>query len=475
MAGTKDDAGDAGDDAGSGQSRRAEPQAPRRPYATIDVAADRGAAASSGGSGSARHGILAGLLAGIRAAPRARLAAAAQGVVAPARRIATPTVATHAAAGAVGALLVLLGALLLDRRPSATVADGELSRRIAELQTPGDGREAAAALGAKVDQLSRTVAALGEAQAALGREGKVLAGGDITARLARLEEGLAAAAPAKETGQPQQGALVARLAQLEKSLRETSDRVTEALSRLDAELAAGRADTGRLADKLGALRQETEQQLQGAARVGDVAPILARLAAMDKDLKVLLGGEVDRAASATRLIVGLELSNLKRAIDRGDAYATELVRLRKTAGNTLDVTALERHMRDGAPSLQDLAAAFPAVANAMLDAEQSAPDASLLDRLLAGARSVVHIRKIGHASGDNSAEAVIERMQTALRQGRLGEALEQAKALPPRAARAGEEWIGRAQTRLAVDAELSELEAAVKASLAASAARDAGR
>jgi hypothetical protein len=132
-------------------------------------------------------------------------------------------------------------------------------------------------------------------------------------------------------------------------------------------------------------------------------------------------------------------------------------------------------MRDGAPSLPDLAAAFPAVANAMLDAEQSAPDASLLDRLLAGARSVVHIRKIGHASGDNSAEAVVERMQAALRQGRLGEALEYAKALPPRAARAGEEWIGRAQTRLAVDAALSELEAAVKASLAASAARDAGR
>jgi hypothetical protein len=149
--------------------------------------------------------------------------------------------------------------------------------------------------------------------------------------------------------------------------------------------------------------------------------------------------------------------------------------LRKTAGNTLDLTALERHMRDGAPSLQELAAAFPAVANAMLDAEQSAPDASLLDRLLASARSVVHIRKIGHATSDTSAEAVIERMQAALRQGRLGEALEQAKALPPRAARAGEEWIGRAQARLAVDAALSELETAIKASLAASSARDAGR
>jgi hypothetical protein len=468
MAGSKDDAGDAsGDDAGSGRSRRAEPQAPRRPYATIDVSADRAAAASSGGPGSVRRGVLAAL--------RARLAAAAWGVAAPARRIATPAVATHAAAGAAGALLVLLAALLLDRRPSAVVSEGELSRRIAEAQAVGDGREALAALGAKVDQLARTVTGLGEAQAALGREGKVLAGGEITERLARLEEGLAAAAPAKEAGQPQQGALVARLAQLEKSLRETSDKVTESLSRLDADLAARRADSVGLADKLGALRQETEQQLQGTARAGDVAPILTRLAAMDKDLKALLGGEVDRATSATRLILGLELTNLQRAIDRGDAYSAELARLRKAAGNTLDLTGLERHMRDGAPSLQDLAAAFPAVANAMLDAEQSAPDASLLDRLLAGARSVVHIRKIGHASGDNSAEAVIERMQAALRQGRLGEALEQAKALPPRAERAGEEWIGRAQARLAVDAAMSELEAAVKASLAQSAARDAGR
>ena len=42
-------------------------------------------------------------------------------------------------------------------------------------------------------------------------------------------------------------------------------------------------------------------------------------------------------------------------------------------------------------------------------------------------------------------------MQAALRQGRLGEALEQAHALPPKAAQAGEEWIAKAKARLAND------------------------
>jgi hypothetical protein len=399
------------------------------------------------------------MLAALRAAfPAAGILAAGL-----ARRIGTPGLATHAAAGAAGALLVLLIVLLIGPR-TAGVAEGALERRSA----------ASAAADAKLAELSRAVAALGEAQAALARESRRPGDAEVKERLAKLEEGLAGAALAREAGQPQP-ALVARLTELEKSLRETSERVTASLARFDAELAASRADGARLADRLGSLRQETEEQLKGAARAGDVAPILTRLAAMDRDLKALLGGEADRAASASRLILGLELANLKRAVDRGEDFSAELARLRRSAGSTLDLAALERHMRDGAPSLQDLAAAFPAAANAMLDADQASADAPLLDRLLASARSVVRIRKVGHASGDSSTEAVIERMQTALRQGRLGDALVQAKALPPKAALAGGEWIGKAQARLAVDEALADVEAALKTSLAGSAARDGGR
>jgi hypothetical protein len=165
------------------------------------------------------------------------------------------------------------------------------------------------------------------------------------------------------------------------------------------------------------------------------------------------------------MLLALELTGLKRAIDRGEGYAEELARAKKLAGSTVNLAPLERYMREGAPPASELVKSFHKVANDMLDAEAERADASLLDRLLSGARSVVRVRKVGHPSDDTSAEAVIGRMETALKEGRLADVLEQAKKLPPKAALAGEEWIGKVEARYTIDRAIAGAEAALKTAL----------
>jgi hypothetical protein len=86
---------------------------------------------------------------------------------------------------------------------------------------------------------------------------------------------------------------------------------------------------------------------------------------------------------------------------------------------------------------------------------------------MAGARSIVRLRKAHHDADDTSAEATLGRMESALKDGRVGEVLAQGKRLPPKAALAAEDWLRKLEGRSAADRAVADLESALKASLAA--------
>jgi hypothetical protein len=144
--------------------------------------------------------------------------------------------------------------------------------------------------------------------------------------------------------------------------------------------------------------------------------------------------------------------------------------VKKAAGDKpdlkLNLVPLERYMRDGVPTTSDLTNSFRKVSYAMLDAEAEPADASIVDRLLSGARSIVRVRKAGPGADDTSVEATVTRMDTALKEGRLAEVLEQGKKLPPKAALAGEDWLRQVEARQAVDQAMADIEGQLKASLA---------
>jgi hypothetical protein len=184
-------------------------------------------------------------------------------------------------------------------------------------------------------------------------------------------------------------------------------------------------------------------------------------------LRAVRKTEAERATGAQRILLALEIATLKRALDRGDSYARELAAARKTAGGAIDLAALDRSSASGVPTLGALAQDFKGVANAVLDAAADRPDTSVLDRLMAGARSVVRVRKAHYAADDTSVEATLSRMEAALKDGKIGEALAQSKRLPPKAAKAADGWLHQLEARHAADRAMAEIEAALKASLTA--------
>jgi hypothetical protein len=131
---------------------------------------------------------------------------------------------------------------------------------------------------------------------------------------------------------------------------------------------------------------------------------------------------------------------------------------------------LERHKLEGVQTLPDLAKSFRPVANAAIDAQAEPADASVIDRLFAGAKGIVRVRKAGHDAQDTSVEAITGRMEAALKDGRLGEVLAQGKTLPPKAALVFEDWQRNVEARHAVDQAMADVERDLKASLSPQAA-----
>jgi hypothetical protein len=382
------------------------------------------------------------------------------------------------ASGALGALLVVIVTELATPRPPPRTQDGgDLVRRVADLETALGAR--AGGERARIEELGRSMATLSEAQSRLARDAKMVDAKlaslpqlppELMQRLGKVEEALSAGAAADPTIQSARlAALSGKVSELDKSARSAADLANSSVGRFEAELSALRSDAGRLSQRLDALKGEIEERLKGAAKATDLGTLTAAIGALEHEVDALRKSEADRTASAnanaTHMLLALELANLKRAVDRGEGYAEELARVKKLAGFSANFAALERHMQQGAPPVPELAKSFRKVADAMQDAETEAADATLMDRLLSGARSIVRVRKAGHAADDMSLEAILSRMEAAVKDGRLADVLASAKKLPPKAALSGEDWVRKVEARQAVDQAMAEVEAQLKAAL----------
>ncbi len=385
------------DETGKKNARPGEAPAAKRPFATIDLKATE--VAAQGGSASVSEPKPGASGPADKSEPRPETKPSASGVKAadPASqgeagraRGATWSGAgfmssltgqarsspflTHSAAGATGALIVLAVtyALAPDPAPGPARAPevGELTRRVAELEGVLGTRPGAGGLRARVEEMSRNVAALGNAQAKLSREAKEWeerigsgkdAPSELAGRIAKLEQGMAAApGPADQTsGQPQQSAaLSARMAELEKAAQESTDAAKSAAARMAAELAAIRTEAGRLGQRMDGIKGEVEERMQGAAKAADFGPIARRIAALERDLQGYVKNEAGRRADAGRIVLALELAALRRAVDRGDSYTTELAAVKSAAGDTLNLAPIERHMREGVSPVRELEKSF---------------------------------------------------------------------------------------------------------------------
>lgn len=358
---------------------------------------------------------------------------------------------------------------------------------------------------------------------------KLGAGGGDTqdaARIAKLEEQLALMQSAAErdpqSGRlPQLAAITGKLADLESTLSTQLDALrknvaqdvdtrlasaTEAglaarsgTQRIDRDVATLKAETAEISTGLTALKTDSDRaaaalrttqedlkrlkadvdtRFASVAKPEDVSsavsPLSSKLTALQQDVQGVIKSEGDRRTTAERIVLSLELANLKRAIDRGKPYAPELAQTRKVAGDIVDLKPLDRFALDGVPTATDLRQQFKPVAFTIIDADQQPQDGSIVDRLLAGAKSVVRVRRTDHSPDDKSVEATVGRMETALNEDRLADVIAEAKSLPAPAQDAAREFLAKVEAREAVDRALASVETQLKASLAAAPAETNG-
>jgi hypothetical protein len=255
---------------------------------------------------------------------------------------------------------------------------------------------------------------------------------------------------------------MARLAQRSEALKAADDTFQQGLRALQEETAGARS-------ALDSLRNDLTAQLRGVTRPQDVnaalAPLADKIAAMERNVEGVLKNEEERKANAERVVLALEIGNLKRAVARGAKYSHELAAVKQMAGGAIDLSPLERYKDQGISTQSDLARDFRTVANAMLDSETAPADGSTLDRLLQGARSIVRVRRTDHRPDDMRAEAIVARMEKALGDDRLADVLAEASRLSPQARAAAEEWLARVEARVAADRALARIEEQLKASM----------
>jgi hypothetical protein len=165
-------------------------------------------------------------------------------------------------------------------------------------------------------------------------------------------------------------------------------------------------------------------------------------------------------------VLALELQNLRRVLDSGQAFSTQLAEVKKVAGTRVDLAALTRLQDTGVPTLADLTKDFRTAADSAIDADAEPENAGVVDRLWAGAKSVVRVRRIDLKPDDKSAEATVGRMQVALNDGRLSDVLDAAKDLSPKAQDAARSFLDKVAARVSVDTALAGLESELKSSIA---------
>ena len=178
------------------------------------------------------------------------------------------------------------------------------------------------------------------------------------------------------------------------------------------------------ADSLSGLRAEIEARLATFAKSSDIgtaiAPLSTKLSGLQDDVRGVLDSEEARKTTAQRIVLSLDLADLKRVIERGKPYAAELEHVRGAASGSVDLAPLDRFANQGVPTLAELRQDFKSVAYKLIDTEEQPTDGSIMGRLLSGAKSVVRVRKINHSADDKTVEAIVSRMEAALNEDRLG-------------------------------------------------------
>jgi hypothetical protein len=377
---------------------------------------------------------------------------------------------THLAAGLLGGLIgVVALALFWNKLPVRNAAAPDLTlvnSRLAKLESAPPPAGDTAALGA----LDARVKTLEDRKVETPPDLS-----DLTSRVTRLEESInALAETAKEGGSvPDAAALDAKIGDLEQRLQGKIDSALAAQQgESTTELKDLQKEVEALKAKLGALAE--------AHLAGDTSDLAPQLTTLDQRIAKLeatlpeLSTAIDRSsASAKSGAAAIAFANLRNAVAAGRPYAAELAALKSLIPDSGDLGALPSHAETGIPTVAALASDLTKLAETSAAPPPAPAQTSILDSMMASAKSAISIRRIGaDATGDEPA-AVLARAEAALNQGDLAAAIKEVESLPAQERDPFAGWRADAQARASANDTLSKLESTVLVSLGGGAAPEA--
>jgi hypothetical protein len=377
---------------------------------------------------------------------------------------------THLAAGLLGGLIgVVALALFWNKLPVRNAAAPDLTlvnSRLAKLESAPPPAGDTAALGA----LDARVKTLEDRKVETPPDLS-----DLTSRVTRLEESInALAETAKEGGSvPDAAALDAKIGDLEQRLQGKIDSALAAQQgESTTELKDLQKEVEALKAKLGALAE--------AHLAGDTSDLAPQLTTLDQRIAKLeatlpeLSTAIDRSsASAKSGAAAIAFANLRNAVAAGRPYAAELAALKSLIPDSGDLGVLPSHAETGIPTVAALASDLTKLAETSAAPAPAPAQTSILDSMMASAKSAISIRRIGaDATGDEPA-AVLARAEAALNQGDLAAAIKEVESLPAQERDPFAGWRADAQARASANDTLSKLESTVLVSLGGGAAPEA--
>jgi hypothetical protein len=241
------------------------------------------------------------------------------------------------------------------------------------------------------------------------------------------------------------------------------EELSEVRSRLDDLSKATKAEdesVQSLSQKVQALEQkpapEPEKEAVQAAIASQIAPVTERLAGIERT-------QSERASDARTATITIALTNLKRAVTEGKPFATELTAIESLSSEKLPVSQLAPYKDTGVPSLSQLQREFADTVRNVIVKHYHGKAESFMDEMLSRARGAIQVKPIGGA-GD-TVEALLGRIEKALKAGDLKNALTESASLEGPAKEELQTWLEHAQARAAADEAVRKTDQDLLASL----------
>jgi hypothetical protein len=182
---------------------------------------------------------------------------------------------------------------------------------------------------------------------------------------------------------------------------------------------------------------------------GQIAPLSQRLASIERDIEALTRTQNERQVDARSAALTLALTNLKRAIGDGRTFSAELSAVENLSTTKLPVSQLASYKDIGVLSLAQLQRDFSDSARKAIEKHYQSKSGSIMGELISRTKAAIQVRPT-ESTGD-TVEAILGRMETALKAGNLKGALTEGAALNGSAQEEMQAWLAQAQARVTVD------------------------